>query len=149
MARTIHGNLTGRAASIELREQREKRLEDDLHEKYLFAMRFEGVIKQLSAIDPHFDEWWDSYPSTTSNGEMLVLAEARIKQLQNEAEFDMLAKTFDRLDDFAEAQDLLKAARAIRAYWDMSLSDKKQVEQYCMEKSGYESGQETRRSLGL
>ena len=64
-------------------------------------------------------------------------------------EYDELLKTFDRLDDFAEAQDLLKAARAIRAYWDMSLSDKKQVEQYCMLSDGYESGMQTRASLGV
>jgi len=66
-----------------------------------------------------------------------------------EREKDMWRRMFDRLDLFLEVKELVHAARAIRAWWDMPLKDKEAVIQYGMELDGYQTGQEIRSSLGI
>ena len=84
MSRSTHGNLTGRAASVELREQREDITQQILHERAQWEIRYHLVFNKLLSIDPNWEAWYNSYPNTTTNGEMLVLAEERIKQLEKE-----------------------------------------------------------------
>jgi hypothetical protein len=77
MARTIGGNLTGRAASIQLREVREQ-----LAEMHQAANdKLAALVSKLQADDPEFDAWWDAQDVRT-NGDMVPLMESRLAELQ-------------------------------------------------------------------
>jgi hypothetical protein len=76
MARTLNGNLTGRAASIQLREAREHLAE--LHRAANDDLA--ALVFQLQAVDPGFDAWWDAQDVRT-NGDMVPLMEARLAEL--------------------------------------------------------------------
>ena len=89
MARTPYGNLTGRAASTELREQREW-IEQDRREEERRKLREreQEVIErcvELEGID-NFSAWWDddnNVPAFGKRRERIALVEARIAQLEH------------------------------------------------------------------
>jgi hypothetical protein len=74
MARTLNGNLTGRAA----------RIHDELYPFAVanFNLRFQDAVDALCEIDPdEWEAWYDGRPEQTK-GEMLPLMEARIAELK-------------------------------------------------------------------
>jgi hypothetical protein len=82
MARTIHGNLTGRAAAIELREQRERIKEQISASVEKFLLDYGDAIVALKALDPEgFSDWYDNCPERTT-GTMYPVMLARIKELE-------------------------------------------------------------------
>ena len=82
MSRTLKGNLTGRAASIQLREQRERIHEQISASVDKFLLDYGDAIVKLKALDPDgFSDWYDSRPELTT-GTMYPVMLERIKELE-------------------------------------------------------------------
>jgi hypothetical protein len=80
MSRTINGNLTGRAASIQQRELRDSLFERELRERETFKKAYMEATETLQVIDPDFETWFWGRPEKTK-GEMLPLMQKRIAEL--------------------------------------------------------------------
>jgi ABC-type cobalt transport system substrate-binding protein len=103
MSRTINGNLTGRAASIQQRELRDSLFERELREREEFKKAYLEATETLQAIDPDFETWFWACPEKTK-GEMLPLMESRIHTLKNTAEFE-ICTNFVPQEAVLEGQD--------------------------------------------
>jgi hypothetical protein len=64
MARTLYGNLTGRAASTERHEQMNRLMEDffhaDLEREAANRFRLADAMDTLRACDPNWEAWYNS-----------------------------------------------------------------------------------------
>jgi hypothetical protein len=78
MSRTLNGNYTGRAASIERHEV----LEQLREARHNFNARWLEACAELKEIDPDFDTWYDAQTVLTC-GEMLPLIEERISLIHS------------------------------------------------------------------
>lgn len=89
MARTLRGNLTGRAAATQRREEWNQRIEDDLKEaqraKTWEDTEYWPTVERLEALDPYFNLWFWNRPEKTK-GEMLPLMKQRIEEILKEQE---------------------------------------------------------------
>jgi hypothetical protein len=81
MAHTHKGNLTGRAASTELAEQREWIREEQNKSRHEFTVKYWNAIEKLNVLDPDWEKWFWNRPEQTC-GEMLPLILQRIKEFQ-------------------------------------------------------------------
>lgn len=59
MARTIYGNLVGRAARRELIEQIEAAIEERRERIRKARAEFEAALDELKAADPDWEAWYD------------------------------------------------------------------------------------------
>lgn len=79
MARTIHGNYTGKAAVIARHD-----LQEEINEaRRRFNADLTKALENLKALDPDWETWYDSRPEQTC-GEMLPLMKERVELLLNE-----------------------------------------------------------------
>jgi hypothetical protein len=85
MSLTRNGNRTGRAASIELREQREYIREQYNDTLSKFLLDYGDALVMLKALDPKFDSWYDGRPEQTT-GTMYPVMLARIEELKRQVE---------------------------------------------------------------
>ena len=75
MARTLNGNLAGRASHMTL-DERMDMLGETKQEKFL------RLLDEIRAIDPDFETWWDSIEAP-SNYAMIPMMEERIESIIN------------------------------------------------------------------
>ncbi|MDO8302702.1 MAG: hypothetical protein Q7T18_05635 [Sedimentisphaerales bacterium] len=96
MARTIHGNLTGRAAVIARRDLNTEIFEAQREARRKFNADLSAALENLKELDPDgWEAWFDGRPEQTC-GEMLPLCVARVAELRNEKDdalFDDVAET--------------------------------------------------------
>lgn len=78
MARSLNGNLIGRAAQID----RFDRIQADLDRRSKFSKDFMENLERLQSLDPDgWAAWWDSCPQQT-NGEMLQRMREQIEFIE-------------------------------------------------------------------
>lgn len=87
MARTLRGNLTGRAAATQRHEEWNKRIEDDLKEiqrkQDWEDTEYWPNVELLKTLDPNFEEWFWVQPEQTK-GEILPVIKRRIDEILKE-----------------------------------------------------------------
>ena len=85
MSRTINGRLTGKSASIELREQREELRQRIKASTDKFLLDYGDALVELRALDPEWSNWYDTRPERTT-GTMYPVMIARIEELKKQVE---------------------------------------------------------------
>lgn len=84
MARTLKGNLSGRAARLERLDQ----IQENISRRFQFQEHWFSALSKLKKLDPDWESWYDQQPEQTC-GEMLPRIEERIMLLEDrEAERD-------------------------------------------------------------
>ena len=82
MARTLNGNLTGRAAALDRQDCWQEILEADREARQEFNRRWSKAMIGLKTLDPDgWSAWYDARPEHTC-GEMLPIIEARVHELE-------------------------------------------------------------------
>jgi len=83
MALTINGKRIGRAAQTDRRDLQEQ-IEAD---KQKFSDEFTAYVIVLDTLlgEAEFEKWWDSYPSSYNNKDMLGFMKEKIAELQPHA----------------------------------------------------------------
>lgn len=81
MSRTQKGNLTGKAASTELREQREYLADEDAERRHRFGVEWRWNMRRLRRLDHNWELWYDERPEETT-GAMLPVIKQRIEELK-------------------------------------------------------------------
>ena len=84
MARTVNGNLTGKAAQTAIRELNEQ-LQEEREQRIKFHAEFTKATDNLrDMLGAGFDEWWDSYPSDMTKRDFLPIMKAKVAELEQQ-----------------------------------------------------------------
>jgi len=81
MARTLKGNLTGRAARLNRLDQ----MQENISGRLRFQEHWFLVLSRLKELDPNWESWYDQQPEQTC-GEMLPRIEEHITLLEEREE---------------------------------------------------------------
>ena len=101
MSRTTSGNLTGRAAQTDLREQREMiRAAEET-----FSTRWNKAYDFLFEYKEDFERWYDRRPEQT-NGEMLPVMEAEVEAIKTNLS-SVTEPEADKIRDLIDAAEIL------------------------------------------
>jgi len=109
MARTLNGNLTGRAASQELRDVRNQLFEDSIRDSKRYGVEFDHALQTLDYLmeESEFISWWDTFSPTMTKRDFLPIMEAKISDIIGSGGFyahgDITAT--ERADEFTEADE--------------------------------------------
>lgn len=90
MARTIHGNLTGRAASIQRQDEWNERIEKII-EGQLFSKRYLETIQALKELkgEDYYQELLDNQPDEITKGDFLPIMEQEIQYEEDRREINI------------------------------------------------------------
>jgi hypothetical protein len=114
MSLTRNGKTTGKAASTELREQRQYILEEQRNFQRDFMWNYGAALDQLRVLDPDWSTWYDQRPEQTTK-EMYPVILARVEELKEMDELVKLARNIrSTMHDSIQTVQMNKAEYALK-----------------------------------